>query len=471
LFKSYLSSSIYLKSIKKHITNNGYISTRVKSLEYTLAKIIPICKEIGVTRISDITCMDKLYIPNFSAILPDTEDSIWVYSGKGITKQHAKASALMESIERYCSLPSTYSKSFIHGTYVELSKIYKKVLHPNEVVEPVEPIYNDKESIIDYVLGFDLLKNEDVLVPAQLVFSKFSAKSPSINVFPYSHTNGLASGNVLEEAICHGLCEVIERDAISIADLCSSSIPYSILENITKSLKNADYGSYLINQIPEDKFVDDSNIYPDVTISEIVEEFEPIKFLVRKFTDAGISLLIKDITQKDIGIPTFVASSVEWITKDYGYFAKGYGTHPDSRIALIRAITELSQTRAVNIHGARDDLKKIQYRDNDEIYKRKWQFITSSTHTNNNKNIAFSEIKTYIKKDILDDIKLILNKLKKAGLKRAIVVDLTNPNVGIPVVRIIVPGLETFEVAKIYTNTNLIFGKRARKQFWKILYS
>ena len=75
----------HLKSIKKYITNNGYISTRVKSLEYTLAKIIPICKDIGVTRISDITYMDKLYIPNFSAILPNTEDSIWVYSGKGIT--------------------------------------------------------------------------------------------------------------------------------------------------------------------------------------------------------------------------------------------------------------------------------------------------------------------------------------------------------------------------------------------------
>ena len=472
MFKSSLSSSIYLNSIQKYITNNGYISTRVKSLDYTLAQIITLCKDIGVTRISDITYMDKLYIPNFSSILPNTEDSIWVYSGKGITKLHAKVSALMESIERYCSLPSTYSKSFIHGTYSELSKIYNKVLHPNEVVEPVEPIYNDKESIIDYVLGFDLLKNEEVLVPAQLVFSKYSAKSPSINVFPYSHTNGLASGNVLEEAICHGLCEVIERDAISISDLCSSSIPYSILENIIKSLKNANYGSYLINQIPEDKFLDDSTIYPDVNISEIVKEFEPINFLVRKFTDAGIPLLIKDITQKDIGIPTFVASSIEWITNDYGYFAKGYGTHPDSRIALIRAITELSQTRAVNIQGARDDLKKIQYRDNDEIYKRKWQFITSSsTHTNNNKNIAFSEIKTYIKKDILDDIKLILNKLKKAGSKRAIVVDLTNPNVGIPVVRIIVPGLETFEVARLYTNTNLIFGKRAKKQFWKIHYS
>ena len=86
-------------------------------------------------------------------------------------------------------------------------------------------------------------------------------------------------------------------------------------------------------------------------------------------------MLIKDITQKDIGIPTFVASSIEWVTHNYGYFAKGFGTHPDARIALIRAITEVSQTRAVNIQGARDDLKKIQYKENDEIYKRKWQFI------------------------------------------------------------------------------------------------
>jgi ribosomal protein S12 methylthiotransferase accessory factor len=468
--KSLLSSPIHLKSVKKYITNDGNISTRVKSAKDTVAQIIPICKDIGVTRISDITYMDKLYIPNFSAILPNTEDSIWVYSGKGITRINALASALMESIERYCSLPSTYSKSFIRGTYLELSKIYKKVLHPDEVVESVEQNYNDQESIIDYILGFDILKNEEVLVPAQLVFSKFSAKSPSINAFPYSHTNGLASGNVLEEAICHALCEVIERDAVSIADLCSSSIPYTLLENIINSFKKTDHGPYLIHRIPEDKFVDDSTIYKDVNISETVEEFKPIRFLVKRFFDSGISLLIKDITQKDIGIPTFVSSSIEWITSNYGYFAKGYGTHPDSRIALIRAITELSQTRAANIQGARDDFKKIQYRENDEIYKRKWEFISSSSHTekNNKTTIKFSEIKTYEKNDIRDEIKLILNRLKKAGLKRAIIVNLTNPYIGIPVVRAIVPGLETFEVAKLYTNTNLVLGKRAKTQFRKI---
>jgi thioglycine synthase len=462
---------LLLKSRKKHTTSYGGGGlTRVRSIQDTLTEIIPLCIKIGVTRISDITFMDRLYIPNYSAILPGTEDLFWVYSGKGTTKSHAKASALMEAIERYSSLPSTYPRTFIRGSYLQLSKSYNKVLHPAEVVEPVIQEYNDKDAIMDFLPGFDLLTNEKVLVPAEIALYRYSPKHPAICAFSHSHTNGLASGNVLEEAICHALCEVIERDAVSIADLCVSSIPYNILEKIIDSLKKEENGGYPVAQIPaEDKFVDDSSIFPDVDISEIAEEFEPIKRLVKKFTNAGIPLLIKDITQKDIGIPTFVASSIEWITRDYGYFAKGFGTHPDARIALIRAITEASQTRAANIQGARDDLKKIEYKENDEIYKRKWQFMPASSSltrqkNSNNKNIIkFSEIKTYVNEDILDEINLILYSLKKAGLKRAIIVDLTNPNIGIPVVRALVPGLETFEVTKS------IMGRRA-KEYFKRLY-
>ena len=106
------------------------------------------------------------------------------------------------------------------------------------------------------------------------------------------------------------------------------------------------------------------------TFRKLCCEFSPIRFLVKKFTEAGIFLLIKDITPKDIGIPTFVASSIESITSDYGIYAKGYGTHLDARIALVRAITELSQTRAVNIQGLRDDLKKIQYQENDTRFTK-----------------------------------------------------------------------------------------------------
>lgn len=432
---------------------------RAKSVSDTLNEVIPICENIGVTRIADITYMDKLYIPNFSIFLPGTEDSIWVYSGKGSSKMQAKASGLMESVERFCSLSSNYSQKYIRGTYRQLAKTYHKVIHPDEVVEPVLPDYNDRSSNLDYIAGYDLQNNQEVLVPAQLVLSKFSTKPPSASAFLYSHTNGLASGNVLEEAICHALYEVIERDAVSIADLCSSSIPYTILKN-TNQLK-----------IPENEFTDDSSIFQEVDISEIIEKYEPLHFLAKRFSDAGLPLMIKDITQKDIGVPTFVASSNESITSDYGYYAKGYGTHLDAKIALVRAITELSQTRAGNIQGARDDLRKIQYKENDEIHKRKWEFMPTTKSpgkTNNKTSILFSDIESYVQHDILDDIKLILNKLRKAGLKRTVIVDLTNPRIGIPVVRAIVPGLETFEIAKLFTNTELFMGKRAKSYFQKI---
>jgi thioglycine synthase len=455
---------LHLKSRKKHSVSSEAL-TRVRSIQDTLSEIIPLCIEIGVTRLSDITGMDKLNLPNYSAILPGTEDLFWVYGGKGPTKAHAKTSALMEAIERYSSLPSTCSRRFIRGSYSQLSKSYGKVLHPDELLEPVHREQNSEFAIMDFLAGFDLLTKEKILVPAEVALYRYTPRYPAVSVFSHSHTNGLASGNVLEEAICHALCEVIERDAVSVADLCASSIPYTILEKIIHSLEKKDRVRYSFTRTSiEDKFVDDPNIFADVDISDIVQDFEPINHLVNRFNRAGVPLLIKDITQKDIGIPTFVASSIEWVTSDYGFFAKGYGTHPDARIALIRAITESSQTRAANIQGARDDLKKIQYKENDEIYRRKWQFMCASSPTRKgNKNIsAFSEIKTNTNEDILDDINLILYSLKQAGLKRVIIVDLTNPDINIPVVRAIVPGLETFEVTKS------IMGTRAKEYFRRL---
>ena len=218
-------SKLGLKSRKKYATSSGAASTRVRSIDDTLSEIIPICKKIGVTRVSDITFMDRLYIPNYSAILPGTEDAIWVYGGKGPTKPHAKASALMEAIERHSSLFSSYPRTFIQGNYLQLSKSYNKVLHPDEVVEPVNQEYNDKDAIMDFLSGFDLLTNEEVLVPAEIALYRYSPRHPAISAFSHFHTNGLASGNVLEEAICHALCEVIEIDAVSIADLCASCYP------------------------------------------------------------------------------------------------------------------------------------------------------------------------------------------------------------------------------------------------------
>jgi ribosomal protein S12 methylthiotransferase accessory factor YcaO len=420
-------------------------TSRIKPVHETLEQVIPICQKIGVTRVADITHMDVLSVPNYSAVLPGTEDYIWVYSGKGLTKAHAKASALMESIERYCSLPSGGPRNFIQETYCQLSKRCR-VLHPHEIVEPLRFRYCD-DMFMDYLPGYDLFTEKQIMVPATLALFRYSPTPPSVNPFAFHHTNGLASGNVQEEAICHSLCEVIERDATSLAELRASAIPFNFIKYIADSLRA---NGYSLPRINNDNFKDDPSLFPDVDISEI--EFEPAKSIVEKFMKAGISLIIKDITS-DIGIPTFNASSVEWITHNYGYLAEGHGTHPDTRIALLRAITEVSQTRAANIHGARDDLRKINYGENNSTDKRAWQFMPST------KTIKFSEIRTYVNEDILDDIKLILDRLKNVGLTTAIIINLTIAQIGIPVVRSIVPGLETFKITKS------MIGTRARRYF------
>jgi len=389
--------------------------------------------------------MDILRIPNYSAILPGTEDYIWVYSGKGPTKTHAKVSALMESIERYSSLPSGAPRNFIQGSYDQLSST-SRVLHPEEIVEPLGFHYRN-DMIMDFLPGVDLFTGQQIMVPAALALFRYSPKAPAVNPFAFHHTNGMASGNVEEEAICHSLCEVIERDAMSLAELRASAIPFHFLKHIMNSLKAK---GYPISAISSDTFKDDPGIFPDVDISEI--EFEPAKAMANKFSNAGIPLIIKDITST-VGIPTFNASSIEWVTHDYGYLAEGHGAHPDSRIALLRAITEVSQTRAANIQGARDDLRKINYGQDNTDDKRAWQFMPSKN------TIKFSEVRTYFNEDILEDIKLLLDHLKGDGLATAIIVDLTNPEIGIPVVRAVVPGLETFKITKS------VMGHRAKRYF------
>jgi len=433
---------VQLQSRKKWTVNG---TSRIKPAHETLNNVMPISKKIGVTRLADITDMDVLRIPNYSAVVPGTEDYIWVYSGKGPTKQHAMASALMESIERYSSLPSGWLGKFVRSSYSELSKTHK-VLHPDKIVEPMRFVYHTN-MMMDWLPGHDLVSDEEIMVPASIALFRYTPPPPAINPFSYFHTNGLASGNVMEEAICHALCEVIERDAMSLADLRASAIPFHILRTIVHFLNAA---AFSVSPILTDRFVDDPSIFPDVDIQEI--NFEPVKSLVEKFRQAGISLMVKNITS-DIGIPTFNASSVEWISHDYGYLAEGHGTHPDARIALLRAITEVSQTRAANIQGARDDLRKIKYNDENTDDRRAWQFMRST------KKIKFSEVPTFFNEDILDDINLILYRLKNVGLNQVIIVDLTNQDIGIPVVRAIVPGLETFRITKS------VMGLRARSCF------
>jgi ribosomal protein S12 methylthiotransferase accessory factor len=67
-------------------------------------------------------------------------------------------------------------------------------------------------------------KFEPALVPAVFVYPGFAARCPEERIAPMLST-GIAAGTRYDEALLRGLCEVVERDAFSIAWLCGSSPP------------------------------------------------------------------------------------------------------------------------------------------------------------------------------------------------------------------------------------------------------
>mgnify|MGYP000168603604 CR=1 FL=1 len=73
-------------------------------------------KTAGITRITEITHLDRIGIPVFSAIRPTAQDGgISIYGGKGITPEHAKASAMMEGFERYSAEKQDTDETVIAG--------------------------------------------------------------------------------------------------------------------------------------------------------------------------------------------------------------------------------------------------------------------------------------------------------------------------------------------------------------------
>lgn len=377
-----------LSSCKKAYNNE---TQRAFPLEETLRRIEPKVPAAGITRVADITNLDRVGIPVFSCIRPTAEDgAITVYNGKGATVEESRISAIMEGIERYSA--EVHDRNIRVALYEELVG-HERVLDPRDLILP-EGAGTDR--LMSWYEGYDIVNDEKVWVPAYAIFHPV----PPRHRGPFrTSTNGLASGNTQEEAIFHALSEVIERDAWSMVEA------------------TRDTGPAVVN-------IDDPVILD----------------MQKKFAEAQIEVTVRDITS-DIGIPTIAAVADDVMLKDPSLLTIGIGTHTSARIAVLRALTEVAQSRLTQIHGAREDTtladlkKKMGY----ERAKR-----INGYWFRDNGGIHYADIPSYDTDDFLKDIQFITGALGKKGLDRVIVVDLTREELGIPVVRVIVPGLEVF---------------------------
>ena len=202
--------------LKSRIKKYKKDTHRAVSPEETLSRIESKMRVAGITRVADITNLDRIGIPVFSSIRPTAEGgAISVYNGKGATPVEAKVSAMMEGIERYSA--EVHDRELVTGKFSELSRS-ENALDPDELILPEQ---SDHDQSIPWVTGYDLVNDEDIFVPASAVFHPLSDRYTQIL---RTNTNGLASGNEIEEAIFHGLSEVIERDAWSLVEKSRNSV-------------------------------------------------------------------------------------------------------------------------------------------------------------------------------------------------------------------------------------------------------
>jgi ribosomal protein S12 methylthiotransferase accessory factor len=382
--------------------------------EDTLARVEVKAREIGITRLGNVTGLDRIGIPVTVAVRPNSR-SFSVSQGKGLGLSQAFASALMEAIELFHG--EELSGRTVVTSFQELS-MKARVVPPSSLCGTGLSLPERTE--IEWIEGYDLLSREACWVPWEIVHTDYTLPTRHSSAHFLSGTNGLASGNHLAEALSSAISELVERDAVALWHA------QAVRERSSARLDAAS--------------IDD----------------EACRALLGLYEAADIAVRLWDVTS-DIGIPSFICDIPAMADDASGGMRRfrGSGCHPDRGVALARAMTEAAQTRLTYIAGIRDDLPPSDYAES-EPEKLGAALIDAMSQAAPAR--SFREVATFDSDDVVADVRWKLQRLRAVGIERVIAVDLTRPDLGIPVVRVVIPGLEWD-----CTHRGYVRGARARR--------
>ena len=357
----------------------------------TLARVRPLLPALGITRLANVTGLDRIGIPVWLCIRPNAR-CLSVSQGKGLSDELAQASAVMESIELH------------HAEHVappDLVATYRAARRRHAALDPAglgrgyrwRAYGRDRK--IAWIRGEDVVSGEPVFVPHVRVNEDWSRPHPDAGLFHVT-TTGLASGNHRLEAICHGLFEVIERD-------CEWR-----WQRRSESSRRACE-------------LDGDSV-----------EAPAVRWLLERFTAERIDVRMWDMTS-DVGIPAYHCIINDPISLGGVNPTYGAGCHLSKDVALSRALTEAAQSRLTFIAGSRDDLPPALYHRTPPAPP---PGVSRDARGDFGKRRSPPAGKTFE-----EDLRTALGLLADAGFERVVVVEHTRPDVGIPVVTVVVPGM------------------------------
>lgn len=361
----------------------------------TWDRVRPLAGEMGITRIGELTGLDRIGIPVATAVRPNARN-LSVTLGKGVSSYQALTSALMEACELFHAEDvGPFRRISYRGLRATENVVDLGTLHLGN-----RPL--NLEDPLRWVEGFDLQQQRPCWVPAEVVEVDYARPQPT-GYFLMGY-NGLASGNLLVEAVNSALYELIERDALAL---------------------------WAIKPIHDRlRCIVDLSLVND----------EACCILLQKFTSANIAVSVYNITT-DVGIAAFLCEIRDLEPSDPTRLSRfhGAGCHVDRRVALAHALLEAAQSLLTYTAGLRDDLSPEHFREEPDAALRNALLDALSKEL---QPTVFSDIPNFVEDDLHRDLRWTLARLSMAGLDRAIAVDMTRERFGIPVVRVIVPGLE-----------------------------
>lgn len=360
-----------------------------------MARLRPHLSAMGITRIANVTGLDRAGIATVSVVRPNSR-AVTVAMGKGVDLAAARVSGVMEAIEGHHA--ETIARPLRQASRAELARGDRLV--DLERLPRQSPQLLPQDLPILWVEGQDLLANRSSWLPLETVTTDYTLPQPPGSGYFQATTNGLASGNSHDEALLHAVCEIVERDARTLWELAGRA------GRIARRL--------------------DLATVDDPLVLELLE----------RLARAEIAVAVWDVTT-DIGLPCFVALLLD--LQDGTDPELGSGCHPSPGIALCRALTEAAQARVGFISGGRDDLLPELYAPQVRARRAReasmWLAETGALR-------SFTDIPDLATTRIDEDLARVLKRIEAAGCAEVIAVDLTQPRFGIPVVRVVVPGLE-----------------------------
>ncbi len=325
--------------------------------------------------------------------------------GKGSTAEQGEASALMEAIERYSGI---FQGNEIRQTRRFTDFAPGEAILPNDVLlfsdaqyrnaqSPIAesedmtppPVLFDPAAEIEWSPVWSLRDERFKYLPTSLLYFFYKGGSGA-NHF-HADSNGCAAGNTLEEAIVQGFLELVERDT---------------------------YAIWWYNRLRR----------PQVDLSRFDDSY--VRDLQVQFGETGRRVWLLDLTN-DLEIPSYVAlSHATEGSQEIVEF--GSGSHFDARIAALRSLTELNQFLSLGLSAGRNEgVAPLPLQDH--------PYLTPSGDPPVRPD--FSSKFGYI--DTREQVLACVHLAERHGLD-FLVLDQTRPDIGVPVVRVIVPGLRHF---------------------------